>query len=80
VETVERWWNGRYGTEPDEHGSMDDLRRDVRLLTDGEFWRVEVCLGGRDGEFEREECGNETYARTVLARCLETGGDGWRQV
>lgn len=80
METVERWWNGRHGTVPGDDGSLDDLRRDIRLSTDGEFWRVEICLGGQGGEFEREECGNEMYARTVLARCLETGAGQWRKV
>lgn len=75
METVERWWNGRHGTE-----LGDEVRRDARLLRDGEDWYVEVRLGGGGGESERSDPGNEAWARRLLTRTMAARGGGWRQV
>lgn len=73
VEVIETWWNGRHGTEPG-----DELRRDARLLRDGEWWHVEARVGGPDGDEWRSDPGNELYARRLLAQ--GTRDDGWRRV
>ena len=73
MRTVERWWNGRVGVMPG-----DELRRDVRLLSDGELWAVEIRAGGPDGESWRSDEGNEMWARRMLAAAMD--GDGWRRV
>jgi hypothetical protein len=68
---VGRWWNGRYGRL---------ARRDVRLSVSAGHWTVDIAEGGTEGRSASWEFDDETEARALVAWCLETGGDGWRQL
>jgi hypothetical protein len=69
-ELVQAWWNGRWRL----------ARRDVQLKFRPAQWVVEVREGGPDGDSREWEYNNERNARQMVNRCIETGGDGWRDV
>lgn len=69
-----RYWNGRYGRL---------ARRDIWLWADEPrgTWTVEICNGGVDTGLRAEwTYPDEPAARAQVARCLDTGGDGWREL
>ena len=70
---VERYWNGSWGRL---------ARRDIWLwnLPD-DRWRVEIGIGSLDtGDRQHWDIADDSDARALLARCLDTGGDGWREL
>lgn len=69
---VERHWNGNFGRL---------ARRDIWLWEQDGRWTVEICVGGIDsGRLSEWSYDAESQARAMLRRCLETGGDGWREL
>jgi len=71
VAVVARWWNGRFGRM---------ARGDVRLVEQAGCWTVEIVEGGSEGGSTSWDYTSEAEARAFVARCLETGGDGWREL
>ena len=43
-------------------------------------WTVEALEGGAEGRSASWAYATETEARAQANRCLETGGDGWREL
>lgn len=69
---IERWWNGSFGTM---------TRKEVRLSMESPKWTVEI----QRGSIERDKMTSWTFddeaqARAFLARCIETGGEGWQRM
>jgi hypothetical protein len=71
VRTIERWWNGSWGRL---------VRRDVFLREHRGRWQVETRQGGAEGRGRAWTFDDEQEARRWLARCLDDGRGGWRQV
>lgn len=69
-ELVQAWWNGRWRL----------ARRDVHLKFRPARWVVETREGGPAGSSRTWEYDTERQARQMVDRCVETGGDGWRDV
>ena len=70
-ELIERWWNGRFGRL---------ARRDIWLYKDT-TWRVQSRTGDSDsGRGNTWTYEDEAEARAMVARLLDTGGDGWRNL
>jgi hypothetical protein len=44
------------------------------------LWTVEVLEGGVEGRSASWGYDSEDAARAQVRRCIETGGDGWRQL
>ncbi|HEY8474316.1 MAG TPA: hypothetical protein VIL37_17005 [Natronosporangium sp.] len=57
---------------------MAVARRDINLRRHPERWVVEAREGGPDGQSRTWEYDTLTGARTMVERCIATGGDGWR--
>jgi hypothetical protein len=67
---VARWWNGSFGRLN---------RRDIELHVT-QRWRVVIREGGAEGSERTWEFDTEDDARTMVRRCMETGGTKWREI
>jgi len=70
-ELVGAWWNSRWGRMG---------RRDVRLEREPERWIVVARSGGREGSERTWTFTDERQARSMVERCLATGGEDWREI
>lgn len=71
VETVGRWWNGRWGTM---------ARRDVWLKRDRDQWWVEARKGDGDAQVWRRQYADEASARQLVEELLARGADEWKDL
>jgi hypothetical protein len=55
-------------------------RRDVRLMYDGQRWRVRGRLGGDEGREVNYQFDNEISARALMDRMMKTSAGSWRDL